>query len=163
MNGYMTNGTYDFLEKLKDKHNFSPFLLMHNNIKSVAYYEDTNDSIFELSRNYEILEGTGTLQEVGFVSFTHIPVTEEGRPIFEMDYKGKVKKLAGIDGLEAARVLRPFTGNDYILLIEWRDQKAYQSWENIDPIFHEEKASYIAKEPYNETFQVGKEEEDEEE
>lgn len=161
MYSYMTNGTYEFLDKLKGKHKISPFLLMHNNVKAVAYYEDTEDSIFELSRNYEILEKTGTLQEIGFVSFTHIPVTEEGRPIFEMDYKGKVKHLAEVAGVEAARVLRPFTGNDYILLIEWSDQKEYQSWENIDPIFQEKKASYIASEPYNETFQVGIEEEEE--
>lgn len=161
MYGYMTNGTYEFLEKLKEKQNISPFLLMHNNVKTVAYYEDTHDSIFELSRNYEILGKTGTLQEVGFVSFTHIPVTEEGRPIFEMEYKEKVKNLSEVNGVEAARVLRPFTGNDYILLIEWSDQKSYQSWENIDPIFQEKKASYIATEPYNETFQVGEEEEEE--
>ena|SRR5690625_251350 len=159
MNGYMTNGTYDFLNKIKEKHNISPFLLMHNSAKAVAYYEDASASIFELSRNYELLNETGSLKEVGFMSMTHIPVTEEGRPIFEMDYKEKVDKLAGVNGVIGARILRPYRGNTYILLIEWNHLKEYQSWKNIDPIFQEKQASYIASEPYSETFQVGEEEE----
>ncbi|QGH35702.1 antibiotic biosynthesis monooxygenase [Gracilibacillus salitolerans] len=155
MNGYMTNGTYPYLEKLKSKHTISPFILMHNEDKAVAYYEDTNSSIFETSRDYLVLAQAGKLAELGFISLSHLPVTDEGRPIFEMDYKQKVNEISG--GI-ATRLLRPLKGNSYILLVEWNNPKDYQAWKQTKPLPNKKEDSYIAGSVYTETFQVGEEE-----
>ncbi|MGP4041959.1 antibiotic biosynthesis monooxygenase family protein [Gracilibacillus sp. D59] len=157
MNGYMTNGTYQYLETLKNKHSISPFILMHNGVKAVAYYEDTSSSIFETSRDYLVLEQVGELTETGFISLSHIPVTDEGRPIFELNYKQKVKELSG--GV-AARLLRPFRGNSYILLVEWEDPKDYHAWKKTNPLPNKKEDSYIAGSIYTESFQVGEDDED---
>ncbi len=159
MKAFMTNGTYEFLEKLKEKQAISPFLLMHNGVKTIAYYEDTKQSIFESGRNYQILEQIGKLIEVGFISLSHIPVTDEGHPIFEMDVKEQVKEMTKTDGVVAARILQPEQGYTYILLIEWQEQKHYQAWKNTDPLPNKQKVSYIAGDVYTETFEVGEEEE----
>lgn len=153
----MTNGTYQYLEKLKNKHTISPFILMHNEVKAVAYYEDTNSSIFETGRDYRVLEQVGKLAEIGFISLSHLPVTEEGRPIFEMDYKQKVND---INGATAARLLRSLHGNSYILLMEWNDPKDYQAWKQSNPLPNKKENSYISGSVYTETFQVGAEEDE---
>ncbi|WP_208590412.1 antibiotic biosynthesis monooxygenase [Gracilibacillus suaedae] len=157
MNGYMTNGTYLYLEKLKSKHPFFPFIIMHNDVKAVAYYEDTNPSIFETSRDYLVIAQVGELSEKGFISLSHIPVTEEGSPIFEMDYKQKVNEISGI---VAARLLRPFRGNSYIILVEWDGSKDYHAWKKTNPLPNKKEDSYIAGSVYTETFQVGEDEEE---
>ncbi|WP_058308251.1 hypothetical protein [Gracilibacillus massiliensis] len=159
MKAYMTNGTYPFLETLKEKHSLSTFLLMHNGVKTVAYYEDTKPSIFESSRNYHVLEHLGTLTEIAFSSLSHLPVTEEGKPIFEMDFKQKVKELALVEGVIAARILKPERGHSYILLVEWQEQKYFQKWKNTEPLPNKKKDSYISGDVYTETFDVGEEEE----
>ncbi|MFD2657716.1 antibiotic biosynthesis monooxygenase [Gracilibacillus thailandensis] len=157
MNGYMTNGTYPYLEKLKSKHHIFPFIIMHNDVKAIAYYEDTNPSIFETSRDYLVLAQVGELSEIGFISLSHIPVTEEGSPIFEMDYKQKVNEISGV---VTARLLRPFRGNSYILLVEWDDPKDYHAWKKTNPLPNKKEDSYIAGSVYTETFQVGEDEEE---
>ncbi|GAE93657.1 hypothetical protein JCM21714_2759 [Gracilibacillus boraciitolerans JCM 21714] len=158
MNAYMTNGTYEFLEKLKEKQTISPFLLIHNGVKTIAYYEDTHLSIFESSRNYQILAQIGHLAEVGFMSMSHLPVTEEGQPIFEMDFKQKVKEMDTVDGVIGARILQPQQGHTYILLVEWQEQKDYQAWKSSEPLPNKKNASYISGDIYTETFEVGEEE-----
>ncbi|UOQ46819.1 antibiotic biosynthesis monooxygenase [Gracilibacillus caseinilyticus] len=155
MNGYMTNGTYEFLEKIKESHSISPFILMHNQVKSIAYYEDTASSIFETSRNYQVLTQIGQLTESGYISMTHIPVTEEGRPIFEMEYNQIVQDL---EGVIAARVLRPFHGNQYILLIEWKDPEDFEKWKDQKPLPFKKQNSYVTGSVYSENFKVGGEE-----
>lgn len=155
----MTNGTYPFLEKLKEKQHTSPFLLLHNGVKTVAYYEDTKPTIFESSRDYHVLEKVGTLTETGFCSMSHLPVTEEGKPIFEMDFKQKVKEITLVDGVIASRILQPERGHSYILLVEWQEQKYFQKWKSTEPLPTKKKDSYISGEVYTETFDVGEEEE----
>lgn len=153
----MTNGTYQYLEKLKNKYTISPFILMHNEFKVVAYYEDIRSSIFEASRDYLVLEKVGELRETGFISLSHLPITNEGRPIFEMDYKQRVNEISKV---VAARLLRPQRGNTYILLVEWTDPKDYQAWKKTNPLPKKKEDSYIAGSVYTETFLAGEEEVD---
>ncbi|KAB8139014.1 antibiotic biosynthesis monooxygenase [Gracilibacillus oryzae] len=159
MKAYMTNGTYEFLNKLKNKHTISPFLLMNNRENAIAFYESEKQSIFQTGRNYEVIAKEGNLSEEGFASIIHLPITDEGRPIFELEWKDKLKRVGQLNGLIAARVLRPLRGNEYLILTEWADNKVYQTQKDF--FIEEEKSPYSSAGPnYTKTYHVGEKEED---
>ncbi|WP_066191942.1 hypothetical protein [Gracilibacillus timonensis] len=157
MNGYMTNGTLEYLEKIKEKQAITPFLIMHNEVKTVAYYEDDQPSAFSTSRDYHVIATNGNLTESGYAVLIFIPTTEEGRPIFEMEYKKIVQQA---NRTIAARLLRPQHGNTYILLLEWQEAVDYQLWKSGTTLPHETNSDYIKGAAYSETFHVGEKEED---
>lgn len=154
----MTNGTYAFLEKLKDEHKITPFLIMHNGEKAIAYYESNGPSIFQTSRNYEVIAEAGNLSEEGYSSILHLPITSEGRPLFEHEWKEKVTDIAQLRGVTAVRVLRPFKGREYIIFTEWTDNEAYQA--NKESVVIQKKSPYMAGDSYTMTYNVGELEED---
>ncbi|WP_163537122.1 antibiotic biosynthesis monooxygenase [Gracilibacillus sp. YIM 98692] len=164
MNGYMTNGTYDFLEKLKEKHPSYDIMVMQQSDKSIAYYEDAKPSIFQTSRNYEIVIQKGTFSKEGFVVLNHLPVTDEGRPIIEMQFKKRSKNIENTAGFQAFRLLRPNRGNTYVVMVQWYDKESYITWKNSSSFKQshskKEKPSYLAGPSYSETF-VMKEKEEE--
>ena len=163
MYGYFTNGTYDFIEKLKQSSSFSPFLLMHSEDSTLAYYEADQPTLFNESRDYEVIGLIGNLEEEGFISLYYTPVTKEGSPIFEMDYKQKIKELENVPGFLAARVLRPMATGNYILLTFWIDAEFYTNWRVMEELFFpaQGKEDYIVKPPYEKTYIVGEKEEEE--
>ncbi|MFC4403192.1 antibiotic biosynthesis monooxygenase family protein [Gracilibacillus xinjiangensis] len=159
MKAYMTNGTYDFLEKLKEKHEIDLFLIMHNGEKAIAYYESNERSIFQTSRNYEIIAKEGNLAETGYASLLHMPITEEGRPLFEHEWKEKVSDIAQLNGVISVRILRPVKGREYIIFTEWAHNDAYQVQKNY--FTENEKKPYSAGANYEMTYNVGDLEEEE--
>lgn len=163
MYGYFTNGTYDYIEKLKHSSNISPFLLMHSEDSTLAYYESEQQTLFKESRDYQVIASIGILKEEGYISLYYTPVTEEGAPIFEMEYKQKIQELANIPGSIAARVLRPMATGNYILLSLWSNVEAYTTWkvmaEDFFPMIGKE--AYIVKPPYEKSYTVGEKEEEE--
>ncbi|WP_277678510.1 antibiotic biosynthesis monooxygenase family protein [Gracilibacillus dipsosauri] len=155
MKAFMTNGTFEYLSKLEEQH---PFILMHNADTAIAYYEDDkNSSIFKTSRNYEVVLSQNDLQETGFIALTHLPITDEGAPIFELEFKETAKNITDHPGFIALRLLRPSKGKTYILLTEWRNKYAYQRWKNDEGMAIEQKP-YSAGPAYTNVYQVGEEE-----
>ncbi|ENH95583.1 hypothetical protein J416_15367 [Gracilibacillus halophilus YIM-C55.5] len=163
MYAYMTNGTYTFLKKIKEKyqHNYE-MIVMHNGEKAIAYYQSEQASIFETSRDYEVIVEKGGLKEEGFIVLNHIPVTDEGKPLFETQFKERAEAIENTSGFYALRVLRPLRGNTYIVMVEWEDQASFQHWKNSDHFQKahnkKEKPSYMAGPSYSESLQVGEEE-----
>lgn len=164
MYGYFTNGTYDFIEKLKTKSNTTPFLLMHTDDSALAYYEAPQQTLFQESRDYDIIASIGNLHEEGVASLYYTPVTEEGTPIFELDYKQRIKDLTDEAGFLGARVLKPMATGNYILFTLWSDEETYKMWRVQEDAFFpaQGKEDYIVKPPYEKTYIVGEKEEEEE-
>ncbi|WP_186579134.1 antibiotic biosynthesis monooxygenase family protein [Aquibacillus kalidii] len=162
MKAYMTNGTIDFLLKKEKKHPDLHFLFMQNNNKTIAYYEDTESTVFETARNYEVIVSKGDIKKEGFVVINNIPVTDEGRPIFETQFKNRAGMIDGSPGFQALRVLRPLQGNIYIVLVEWADELSYETWKNSEsfanshkkPSGTKERPPYSAGPSYAESFHV---------
>jgi heme-degrading monooxygenase HmoA len=132
MNVYITSGTLDFLHKMKEKHSDVNILLMQNQDRTLAYYESNSPSLFQTARSYEIIEQKGELEENGYVVLNNIPVTNEGRPIFEDQFKKRATSIEQIAGFQALRVLRPARGNTYGVFVQWQDEKSYINWKNSD-------------------------------
>ncbi|MBM7571466.1 antibiotic biosynthesis monooxygenase family protein [Aquibacillus albus] len=168
MNAYMTNGSLAFLLKMKEQHTDKDIYLMNGTDTTLAYYEDRESTFFETARQYEIVLSTGDLQEDGYVVMNNIPVTDEGRPIFEHQFKSRAGIIDGTPGFYALRVLRPIRGNTYVVMVQWEDQASYEKWKNSEAFAKshkkdkktKEKPPYAAGPSYVTTYHLADLEED---
>lgn len=162
----MTNGTYHFLKTLIDKHPHIHFHFMNNASGSLAYYEGQGKSIFSAGREYDIVIQSGQLLEKGFVVMNNIPVTEEGMPVFENHFKERQGKVDQMPGFQAFRLLRPTSGNVYVVLTQWASKKDYDLWKDSDAFneAHQQQIvkppAYFASKPFVTTYMMIHDEED---
>lgn len=128
MNIFMTNGTFDYLKRIKEKHPQEMLLLMENDNSALLLHETARSTIFNEPRRFEIIEGVGDLDTSGFVVMNHIPVTDEGRPVIEYRFKNRHRLIEKQAGFIALRVLRPLKNNTYVILTMWKDEYSFQLW-----------------------------------
>jgi heme oxygenase (mycobilin-producing) len=124
MNIYITTGSYEFLRLIKEKHPNEAFVLMENTEHALLLHETNGSTVFKTSRKYEVFESNGPLTEKGFVVLNHVPVTEEGKPLFEHHIKNKL----GL-GMNSLRMLRPLSSDVYIILTIWENELDYKTWQ----------------------------------
>ncbi len=130
MNVYITTGTYDFLKKIKDKHLKETIFFMQNGQTALLLQETSGETVFASPRRYEVVDGKGTIQEKGFVVMNNIPVTDEGRPILEYQFKSSMDLIEKEPGFIAIRVLRPKKSDTYIILTVWQKESDFLKWRN---------------------------------
>lgn len=132
MNFYITSGTYDFLEKLLNKYNDEKMVLMQNAQNSLLVHETTKKSVFGSPRKYEVIDGKGDLPDAGFIVFHNIPISDEGKPVFEYSFQNKKHLIERSPGINGIRLLRPKKGDTYIILTMWKDEKYYNNWKKTE-------------------------------
>lgn len=154
MKVFITSGTIDFLKKLKAKH--PGIKLMSEQDGGIAYFEGEKN-IFQTGRTYEVVDASADLKETGFVVMNNIPVTDEGRPIFEDRFKNRAGAIEDTPGFQAIRILRPTQGNTYIVFTQWQDEASFEAWKESQAFKHahknsgpqnKEKPPFIAGESY---------------
>ncbi|RFB18362.1 antibiotic biosynthesis monooxygenase [Bacillus sp. HNG] len=136
MNFYIAFGTVDFLNKLHVKNKNENMALFYNNETAILLHETTRKSIFAAPRKYEVLFGVGYIQDVGFAAFTYVPVTDEGKPLFEYNITQKNSLLKDTLGLLAFRILRPIKSDTYVIASFWLKESYYLDWTR-SPAFEE--------------------------
>ncbi|MUK90097.1 antibiotic biosynthesis monooxygenase [Ornithinibacillus sp. L9] len=165
MKAYMTNGTGDFLTKLAEKHPQIDIHIMSSGAGSLAYYEGVEKKLFVAGRTYEVIVQKGDIKEEGFVAMNNIPVTEEGRPVFEDRFKNRKHEVDQFSGFQAFRLLRPLTGNTYVVFTQWESEVDYDNWVNSDTFkqSHAESptkpSAYFADNPFLTTYYMKKDDE----
>jgi heme oxygenase (mycobilin-producing) len=130
LNVHITTGTYDFLNATKEKHLDVSLVLMQNEDHALLFHETKGTTFFTTSRKYELIATIGLLREEGFVAMNHVPVTDEGKPLFEHHIKKLLPLMESIDGFIALRFLKPVNTKAYILLTSWKNEKSFKSWQN---------------------------------
>lgn len=128
MNFYITSGTGDYLQRFKEKHPDQKMILLTNNEASILVHETEGASLFNEPRKYEVIDSTGSLGEEGFAVLNNIPVTDEGRPLFEDRFLNRPKMIENEPGFSAIRVLRPLSSNTYIILTVWENEVSFENW-----------------------------------
>ena len=167
MKAFMTNGTAEFLKKLRDKHSDIDFYLMTSPSGSLAYYEGDHKNVFSAGREYEALIQTGELHEEGYVVMNNIPVTDDGRAPFEDRFKNRKNAVDNMPGFQAFRFLRPKKGNTYVVLTQWRSVSDFENWKESEQFkkAHKDQAAkppaYFADRPFITAYQMLEEEESE--
>ena len=84
---------------------------------------------FKEPRKYEVIDASGQLTDMGFAVFNHVPVTDEGRPLFEYRFKNRDRLIEKEPGFIAIRVLRPFSSDTYIIFTLWKNESSFKSWQ----------------------------------
>ena len=124
MNTYITSGTHSFMAKIQEEHADQDIVLMQNSQETLLVHETDGKTVFQAPRKYEVLDGSGSIHS-GFAVILHVPVREEGRPVFEYQFKEKATMLEKESGLNAHRLLRPVNGDTYLFLTVWKNGDAY--------------------------------------
>ena len=130
MNIFMTSGTPDFMTHLKDKYANELMIVMHGEGNSLLLHETEGKTVFQTPRRYEVIGSSGTFEDNGYFVLNNIPVTDEGRPIFEQQFKKRANMLDEEPGFIAFRLLRPLDSNMYIVMTEWSAAQYYTMWTN---------------------------------
>ncbi|MBO1912634.1 hypothetical protein J4G37_48520, partial [Microvirga sp. 3-52] len=116
MNIFLTSGTMSFMESVRKRYANEQMIVMHGGGNSVLLHETEGKTVFQTPRRYEAISSSGTLTEDGFFAFNNIPITDEGRPIFEHRFQSQIQDITGEPGFVAFRLLRPLNSETYIIL-----------------------------------------------
>ncbi|QFT88277.1 Heme-degrading monooxygenase HmoB [Bacillus sp. THAF10] len=129
MNFYMTFGTADYLDNLKSEIGHGELLLMHGEDNAVLMHETNEQSSFNSGKRFEILDAVGEMSRGKFAVLNNIPVSEEGRPVFEYRFSQRAGLIEKEPGFAAIRVLRPINSDTYCILTLWEDVKYFTQWQ----------------------------------
>jgi heme oxygenase (mycobilin-producing) len=158
MKAYMTNGTIDFLMKLSNKYPAIKFHFMAGPSNDVAYYEGTKQKVFQAGRSYDVLIQSGDIQEKGYVVMNNIPVTDEGKPVFEYNFKKRKGEVDNKVGFQAFRLLKPIKGNTYVVFTQWYSANSYEQWKNSEEFQNAHSGTkppaYFAERPFVNTYNM---------
>jgi len=127
---YLTTGTRDFMEKLQERHANKGMILMHGGGQSLLLHETDGKSVFQTPRRYEVISSAGGLKEEGYFVFNNVPVTDEGKPVFEHRFSLDSGRIESQNGFTAFRLLRPLDSDTYVVMTEWEDASDYDRWKH---------------------------------
>lgn len=151
---YITTGTYSFLKGMAKEHPHENMLLAENEDGALLLHETEGETLFKEPRKYEVFDSAGNFPDKGFVVMNNIPVTDEGRPIFEYHFKNRAKQIENQPGFIAIRVLRPLSSNTYVVLTVWENEDAFKTWKNSESFkgAHSHKGEKSPMEPQTKIF-----------
>ncbi|WP_187118854.1 antibiotic biosynthesis monooxygenase family protein [Bacillus marasmi] len=132
MNVYMTSGTYDYLFKIKNNHPSETMLLMVYEDQALLLHETAGDTIFKEPRKYEVLDSVGDFGTARFIVMNNIPVSEEGRALFEHRFKNRNRSIEKMPGFVGIRVLRPLSSETYVIVTLWEDESRFEGWKKSE-------------------------------
>lgn len=167
MNLFMTSGTIDFLSRLKERHPEKQLVLMASDFSALLLHETKGKTIFNEPRCYEVIDSVGEIGENGFVVMNHIPITDEGRPLFEYRFKNRQRLVERQTGFVAIRVLRPIQGNTFVILTVWEDEYDFNRWrqsndyQHAHPRNNKYQRDIFAGSPYTMKYVIATEDEEE--
>lgn len=130
MNFFITYGTIEFLQRLKEQHPKEKLYLLHKEgDQGCLLHETTGETIFKEGHNYEALDHVGSIADGKYVVMNNIAVTDEGRPSFESRFNQRARLIEKEPGFAAIRVLRPLSNDTYIILTAWEEEKSFTDWQ----------------------------------
>jgi len=171
MNFYITTGTMTFMKTVVEKNKNEPIIMAHGQGTTILFHESEKKSVFASPRSYEVIASSGQLALKGYFALNHVPVTDEGAPIFEHRFASRANAVDNEYGFIAFRLLRPIGSNTYVVLTQWTDAGAYNRWKNSSSFSQAhkqdpgvvEKLNIYSSASYVSTYQTEKDNEEEEE
>jgi heme oxygenase (mycobilin-producing) len=126
MNVYITTGTFEYLKAMEIRYPTESMVTMVNEDSALLLHETSKTSVFKEPRKYEVVGSSGLIGKEGYVVIHNIPVTEEGSPLFEHQFKNLPSLLEKEMGYIAMRVLRPLSSNTYLILTTWESALTFE-------------------------------------
>jgi len=120
-------GTEEDAQQIVDESMNETIIHLKNNEETLLLQE-AEDAEFECTESYEILDRTGDLQD-GFAVLNNVPVTEEGKELFEQRFRNRAGLIEEEPGFVAIRVLRPLNSDTYVILTVWENEESFTNWQ----------------------------------
>lgn len=134
---YMTSGTADYMEKIRKKYvDKETIIILHGSGNSVLLHESEGKSFFATPRKYEVLDQVNALEQKGYFVLNNIPVSDEGRPVFEQRFLNRARAIENEPGFIAFRLLRPLDSDTYVVLTQWTGPNSFEAWKNSQSFKH---------------------------
>lgn len=130
MKFFMTSGSMDFMNSLRKKHANENMVVIEGKGNSLLIHETTGNTVFLSPHRYDVIASFGDLTEDGFFALHHIPISDEGRPIFEHWILSRIEVVENEPGFLTYRVLRPKSLNTYVVLTQWTDKRFFKFWKD---------------------------------
>ncbi|MCM3717482.1 antibiotic biosynthesis monooxygenase family protein [Fictibacillus phosphorivorans] len=127
MKTYITYGTTDYLSSFHEK--YSQALLLEGDSNSALVFETDGENPFFEKHEYEVINQRGNLSGAGFVIMNHVPVTEDGRSLFEERFQNRAGLVENEPGFVGIRILRPLHQDPYIIMTLWRSHTDFINWQ----------------------------------
>ena len=97
--------------------------------ESTVLFESEGGAAPQGFEAFHILNAVGDINDGFYAVFNNIPVSEEGRELFESRFKNRAGKVEQEPGFAAIRVLRPVDSDTYIILTLWKDEESFKNWQ----------------------------------
>lgn len=133
MNFYITSGTSDFMEKLITKFKKEAMYILYGIGETLLLHETEKKTVFQTPRKYEVIGKRNEIEQTGFFVLHHIPISDEGRPVFERYFLERIQGIEKKPGFIAFRLLRPKKSETYIFLSQWTSKNSYEVWVKSSP------------------------------
>ncbi|MDW0111276.1 antibiotic biosynthesis monooxygenase family protein [Sporosarcina aquimarina] len=130
MNIHVTYGDLAELKAIKVNLASEKIVLMELGNEAVLIQENDGSAGFGEADSYTVLDASGEISNGGYAVFNNIPVTPEGREIFENRFMNRARQIEDNDGFGAIRVLRPLENDTYVILTIWEDETSFKAWQN---------------------------------
>lgn len=111
---------------LTDEPQVNSFTLSGESTRHLGEYE----TLQELDGHaYEVIDASGEIETNGFFVLNNIPVTDEGRPVFEQRFMNRARAIEDEPGFVAIRVMRPMNSDTYVILTQWEKEAHFKDWQ----------------------------------
>lgn len=143
------------MESIQEKYSKEEIFLLHGKGNSLLVHETEKKTVFQVPRKFEIVESSGKFAHNGYFVLHNIPISDEGKPVFEYLYTNLTSTLEKEPGFIALRVLKPIKSDVYIILTEWTGPNSFDVWQksadiNFDKLA--DKQNFFTSAPYISTY-----------
>ncbi|BDH62946.1 heme-degrading monooxygenase HmoB [Lysinibacillus sp. PLM2] len=125
---YLTFGTPDYMEKIMKKYENEKMFILYGSEKTALLHETEGKTVFATPRKFEVIDSVNDIEQKGYFVFNNIPVSDEGRSVFEQRFLNRTRDIEKMDGFVAFRLLRPIKDDTYIVLTQWENKQAFDAW-----------------------------------
>lgn len=127
---YITSGTPDYMERIKEKYKSEEMFLLYSVGSTLLLHESIAKSKFSTPRTYKVIASKNKLEQRGYFVNFHIPVDDDAKPIFEKLIESAFSSIEKEPGFIAYRLLKPYKTDTYIVLTQWTGLHSYEAWKN---------------------------------
>ncbi|MDJ0330355.1 antibiotic biosynthesis monooxygenase [Planococcus sp. S3-L1] len=133
---YKWTGPQAQVEQIKADQPNANMIQLQNEKEAVVLYEAGDGTTLRNAEAYEVLNAVGHIEDGGYAVFNNIPVTDEGRDLFESRFQNRAGMVEKEPGFAAIRVLRPLYSDTYTILTLWKDEKSFKDWQESQAYGH---------------------------
>lgn len=110
----------------------SRLIYLVNEEEAVLLQESAGSTVLPNAEAYQMLNAVGDINSGYYAVFNNIPVSDEGRELFESRFSNRAGLVEKEPGFAAIRVLRPVNSDTYVILTLWNSEEDFKNWQESE-------------------------------